>query len=549
MSFINPDFLELVDIQFELKIRNVTPPDDKEECLILLEQELEDGTLNVDVEVPFEEGSLRSMELVESIYKQLQILDSISGNTVDKVKLRIKSKFAHLLNRVKYMRPATVQQKRQLDSIVKEVKVCGQQIEDYFRDPPPDVDQLSRSFGFLTSTPKPTITTDSQQMVTVDQASTTPSFHFTPPTMQSSTLFPHETGRFSTNPFLNGALVESLPPEMGQASHNPFLSEAREVPTSNYTRVPPHKWNLSFSGGHKGLSVHQFLERVHELRVARNVSYAELFHCAIDLFQGPALSWLRSVKHTVTSWSELEEKLIATFLPPDYEDSLLEEIRARKQKENEPAILFISSIRGLYSQLPSKVPVKEQVRTIRRNLLPSLAQHLVLLEINDYDELERYCQRVAYNVSNLTTLKCSRPKREIQLAAIERSSNKVTGRTYASRQDFRPTATSRTNIRCWNCNTVGHTFLHCREPRSIFCFKCGAKGTTTLRCRRCSVTNTAYRTGEPRLALEAPRVNNPARVDTQGNEYASSQEGAAARPVESRPLRTFVNQGAIPKTK
>lgn len=37
------------------------------------------------------------------------------------------------------------------------------------------------------------------------------------------------------------------------------------------------------------MSVHRFLERVSELRTARNVSEAELFEQALDLFDGRAL--------------------------------------------------------------------------------------------------------------------------------------------------------------------------------------------------------------------------------------------------------------------
>ena len=66
-----------------------------------------------------------------------------------------------------------------------------------------------------------------------------------------------------------------------------------------YVNVPPskhsniEKWNLKFSGEVKKLSDHNFLERVEELRLARNLSTKQIFDSAIDLFEGKALNWFR----------------------------------------------------------------------------------------------------------------------------------------------------------------------------------------------------------------------------------------------------------------
>ena len=60
------------------------------------------------------------------------------------------------------------------------------------------------------------------------------------------------------------------------------------------------KWNLKFTGDNKKLSVHNFLERVDELRSARHVTTRQLFDSAIDLFQGKLLIGLEQTKTDFT---------------------------------------------------------------------------------------------------------------------------------------------------------------------------------------------------------------------------------------------------------
>lgn len=73
---------------------------------------------------------------------------------------------------------------------------------------------------------------------------------------------------------------------------------------------------MMFSGDAKGLSVHQFLERV--LRVARNISYDELFEQSLDLFDGKALLWFRANCNRFRDWKGLTELLVQYYQPLDY---------------------------------------------------------------------------------------------------------------------------------------------------------------------------------------------------------------------------------------
>ncbi|KAH0814758.1 hypothetical protein GEV33_008033 [Tenebrio molitor] len=71
--------------------------------------------------------------------------------------------------------------------------------------------------------------------------------------------------------------------------------------TSRSHVVPVHKWNLKFSGEDPRLSLSSFLIRVEELRIARHATEEDLYNSAIDLFEGRALTWYRSIRRQATA--------------------------------------------------------------------------------------------------------------------------------------------------------------------------------------------------------------------------------------------------------
>lgn len=67
--------------------------------------------------------------------------------------------------------------------------------------------------------------------------------------------------------------------------HSRLLSMVGPLPKP----IPVSKWNLKFSGDRKSMSVNAFLERVEEVKVARNVSREELFNSGVDIFTDQVL--------------------------------------------------------------------------------------------------------------------------------------------------------------------------------------------------------------------------------------------------------------------
>lgn len=240
--------------------------------------------------------------------------------------------------------------------------------------------------------------------------------------------------------------------------------------------VPVHKWNIHFSGS-SGESVVGFLEKVECLRIARGVSDIEIFSSAADLFKDKAFTWYFNNKNKFNSWTDLVSKLKSDFLPYNYQEDLLEEIKARKQTVNEKVTLYINAMNGLFNRLENKPEEKAMVRIIQRNLLPSFIQPLALLNIESVDDLTEKCKRLEESLiwsQNSHTFY----HRKTNLLEPDLGAPGTSG--------YRSVSVISSNIKCWNCNKTGHSFNSCYQPRKLFCYGCGKPEITKSKCPNCS---------------------------------------------------------------
>lgn len=357
----------------------------------------------------------------------------------------------------------------------------------------------------------------------------------------------------NTNPFLdntNPFMEISAPPEKrhtttySQIEYEPLLSKNdyipnpqvnplhsneplfhdTEYPTSqrNKFSVPVFKWGISFSGREKGIEVVQFLERVNELQHARGVPLEDLFESAIDLFKEPALSWFRSIRHTVFSWPQLEQKMRDTFIPQNYDEDLLTEIKNRTQRPNESVVTFIAELRMKFRYMLVPIRLEEQVHIVRRNLIPFFVDSLCLQKIGSYEHLQRLCDQIIKNSANRNTEATSRiPQSRAMAMETTRTTRGSNPTNTGDRRPFNP------QINCWNCRQNGHGYNTCEQPRRKFCFSCGFPNVYKSECPKCN----------------PPR---PGRQNSSKNEPGHRFQGASAVPTPSRPTE---QTGAIPKVK
>lgn len=264
--------------------------------------------------------------------------------------------------------------------------------------------------------------------------------------------------------------------------------------------VPVLKWGIHFSGESRDLSVNAFLERVEELRVARNVSEAQLFLSALDLFTGKALNWYRSIKRSVDSWSALKVKLREQFLPYDYEDRLWEEIRRRTQGPDESLGIYVAVMDNMFSRLTIPPNREERLRVVLKNLAPFYQERLSLVDVTSEEkllELGRQIEKSKRFVEAYKPPHRSKADVEPDLAYVEVASAS-TSLSYEAQEslsrrervDVNTASTSNTKLNnCWNCGRNGHRAQDCRAPFRKHCYKCGNPGFTKNDCPKCSSGN------------------------------------------------------------
>lgn len=266
---------------------------------------------------------------------------------------------------------------------------------------------------------------------------------------------------------------------------------------TNYQRV--EKWGIKFSGDPRGISVHGFLERVSELRIARHVSEKDLFESAIDLFEGKALNWFRSNRSRVSDWRGLTSLLIRHFEPPDYRSRLFKEILERTQDPAESIVDYLSSMHALFRRYGGMTD-DVKLNIIIRNLAPFYTTQLSV--VNSLEELEEQCLALESKKYRAEHYVPPSRKRhgfvEPDFAfvsdlgeALPRSES--VGISEVGKFDSRGTRLGSRVFVCWNCQKEGHLSRDCPNPKKTHCFRCGAPNVTVRSCFKCRNSENAPR--------------------------------------------------------
>lgn len=243
--------------------------------------------------------------------------------------------------------------------------------------------------------------------------------------------------------------------------------------------IPVKDWGVKYSG--KGdTSINSFLERVDELKEARNANDDDLFRYAIDLFDGDALIWFRANRHNVSNWKGLVSLLLDTFQSPYYQEDLLEEIKNRTQSKFESVNIYLAIMQNMFNRLPIKLDDEQKVTIILRNLQPHFQKALCRETFNSVAELG-----VVLRIVERTKINCDRFKEPTNSSyslepdlAFQGSSH-----VHAVNYTVRNSNNERNEMKCWNCRNTGHSFRNCNLPRQrMFCYKCGKFGQTIDKC-------------------------------------------------------------------
>lgn len=241
------------------------------------------------------------------------------------------------------------------------------------------------------------------------------------------------------------------------------------IPLTKYQTIA--SLNLKYDGRS---CVKVFLQRLEELCCSRGIPADRLFVSAVELFEGDALQWYRSVKPDCSSWAQLESLLLAEFLPFDYDRRLLKEIRSRTQGPQESICSYISVMLNYFSRLTLPLTEREKFDIVYLNIRPEYSVPLALSPVESLSGLKRVCRILEDSwhrantfteppkpsASALATDLCfksfSKPRVEIALAKLF----------------------------CPRCRLDTHSLSQCRS-KAIVCFRCGKKDVKSSSCPDC----------------------------------------------------------------
>lgn len=258
----------------------------------------------------------------------------------------------------------------------------------------------------------------------------------------------------------------------------------------NRKLVPIKDWGVKFSGK-GGTSINAFLERVEELKDARNAVEDDLWRYAIDFFDGEALIWFRANKDYVNNWKELKKLLLLTFQSHYYQDQLLEEIKRRTQGREENVTIYVSVMQNMFNRLPESLSESQKISILLKNIQPYYQQAVCRDQFYSVSELTSVLgiiERTKTNCDQFREPGMSVNTLEPDLAYKGSSGEEVNSfQQRYSRKEFAENLPRNTEMKCWNCRATGHAFRACKLPRQrIFCYRCGKFGQTTEKCSHCS---------------------------------------------------------------
>lgn len=288
------------------------------------------------------------------------------------------------------------------------------------------------------------------------------------------------------------------------------------APVVSYNKMKPiSEWGIKFNGDSK--KVYSFIESITEVAQARRVTKDELYDAAIELFEGDAFIWYRHIRTLVRDWDSLIQLLKKDFLHGDINEDIWDQIKNKKQRRGESVAIYFAHLDNLFNRLSEPPTDNIKIHYIKKNLLPEYISLLALFETNTVTELYNHCKKLeeaeylknkgkAINqVSNLcenselsnSKKPFSKPENQFSNPSTSSYSGKFVNRTSNFKSESKNLSNKNENqsrifhnkiksMSCWNCGLPNHTFHNCRAKKQVFCFKCGLSNFTKSNCINCS---------------------------------------------------------------
>lgn len=256
-----------------------------------------------------------------------------------------------------------------------------------------------------------------------------------------------------------------------------------------YYRVYPDKWKIRYDGNNEKTSIEFFLDQVESLTKLNGLNWDIVIPQLPQLLEGSVANWLLRYqkKHNYNiSWEQLKVDMIIEYRGSETEESLWCKLANRKQGEKETFDKYYNALLDMQDRVSRSFSDEEIIGILRQNVKFEIKKCLVTYQTNNLTDFVNKCRltdRLLFpqhqNVSNAST---TRKVSEIESGLPAKNCDpEIEAFTPRKPQNFTPSA----NLKCWNCDLVGHSFDICTEQRKWFCYKCGHKNVTCLTCPKC----------------------------------------------------------------
>lgn len=156
------------------------------------------------------------------------------------------------------------------------------------------------------------------------------------------------------------------------------------------------KWNIKFSGDDDKMTANDFIQQLKEHSISRGVSETQILGGMSELLIGSAAKWYRAAVRVkpFNNFSEFAKCFIDDFDPLYKVDTRLEILKKRLQKFGERIVPYFAHMENEFALLTKVQPVPEQIRIIRKNLLPYYISHLACYDFDSIEELKQACKNI-----------------------------------------------------------------------------------------------------------------------------------------------------------
>lgn len=281
----------------------------------------------------------------------------------------------------------------------------------------------------------------------------------------------------------NNTQSQNCTPNIPLNNNSPGPTNNSELDTLSSEKILNiiRNWRIKFTGVDNQITVDEFIYRV-EILTNNNLrgNFDILCKHAHCLFEGKALEWYWRYHREINNinWFSLTTALRSQYKDEFTDYDILEDIRRRKQKQNENFDEYLDVILVMTNRLKTPMNDRDLCETILRNLKTELRHELLHLDITSVSKLRKEVKKHEIFFKDIQKHE-SRRLNKATLSEIVVEDEKI-----VTTED--EICSVQHKVTCWNCDKEGHTFFDCMSNRRIFCYGCGAKDIYKPNCSKCS---------------------------------------------------------------